>query len=109
MTGAGPGCVAARETRTMPLITATKKAYTCNQPRIRGLPRSTGFRRGGARVTKPGYGTVTYLQVDESKATVILQFGRVIQPLYRLYRPAQLQDRRRDGAGRDWAVRGWAG
>ena len=60
--GAHPGRVAAIEQSTMPQTTATKKAYVCSQPRIRGLPMSTGFRRSGAEVvTQSGYGTVGYL------------------------------------------------
>lgn len=52
--------------RTMPQTMATKKAYACSQPRNRGLPMSTGFRRVGAEVvmvTTSGYDTVGYLKV----------------------------------------------
>src|SRR5512139_835409 len=38
-----PGRVAASDTSTAPLARATKKAYACSHPRMRGLPMSTGF------------------------------------------------------------------
>src|SRR5439155_16390938 len=43
--GAVPGLVAASAQSTMPARTATPKAYACSQPRMRGLPMSTGLSR----------------------------------------------------------------
>jgi hypothetical protein len=50
----------------------------CSQPRIRGLPMSTGFRRSGAEVvTQSGYGTVGYLEVVAlvTPGTIIVNTG----------------------------------
>src|SRR5690606_36092365 len=51
--GATPGRVVASAQSTMPQTAATKKAYACSQPRIGGLPMSTGRSRArvGAVVT----------------------------------------------------------
>jgi hypothetical protein len=56
--GAQPGRPAAIALSTTPLISETPNAYVWSQPRIRGLPTSTG-RSLVALVTKPGYGTVS--------------------------------------------------
>src|SRR4051794_3304114 len=55
--------VAASVTRTTPAAMATKKAYAWSQPRMRGLPMSTGLGRIAVSVTEPGYDTVGYSSV----------------------------------------------
>src|SRR5437762_2808049 len=55
MSAAGPGrgaTVAASVVSTTPAARATKNAYACSQPRILGLPRSTGRRRVGADLAR---------------------------------------------------------
>src|SRR3954469_20340554 len=65
--GAMPGRLAAIEQSTMPQTIATPKAYACSQPRMRGLPMSTGLSRDAVFVSMAqGYGTVGYLAVVTS-------------------------------------------
>ena len=56
----------------MPQTRATKNAYACSQPRIRGLPRSTGFIRNGVWVSSRhrGYGTVGYSSGSEARRSL---------------------------------------
>src|SRR6266545_1782369 len=56
MAGAEPvpgATVAASVVSTIPATMATKKAYACSTPRIKGLPRSAGRGRVGVIVTMP--------------------------------------------------------
>src|SRR6266508_2649229 len=56
MAGAEPvpgATVAASVVSTIPATMATKKAYACRTPRIKGLPRSAGRGRVGVIVTMP--------------------------------------------------------
>src|SRR3954469_1087166 len=62
-----PGRLAAIEQSTMPQTIATPKAYACSQPRMRGLPMSTGLSPDAVFVSMAqGYGTVGYLAVVTS-------------------------------------------